>query len=32
MSHFRFIVTSVVVPNGPSIPIVLSGDGRKLVS
>ena len=32
MSHFRFVVTSVVVPDGPSIPIVLSGDGRKLVS
>lgn len=31
MSHLRFIVTSVVVPDGPSIPIVLSGDGKKLV-
>jgi hypothetical protein len=31
MSQFRFIVTSVVVPSGPSIPTVLSGDGRKLV-
>lgn len=30
MSQFRFIVTSVVAPDGPSIPVVLSGDGKRL--
>lgn len=30
MSQFRFIVTSVVAPDGPSVPVVLSGDGKRL--
>ena len=32
MSQFRFVLTSVVLPDGiTSIPIVISGDGKKLV-